>query len=270
MPPDEISPQGQNGTEGAGDAQAQDAGATGDGLASGFLNRIPEADREIVGKYVNQWDAGVTRRFQELHGKYKPYEELGDFETLQKAKEIYSILDEDPERLYNALGEVYGYGQQQNGAEGQQQQIGTEEEDSPFQGALQELQGRFDEQTKVLEAVAQYILNQNQQTQEQSEDQQLTEYMGLLKEEFGEFDEDYVLTKMYHGMSGEDAVQSWSQLLQNQVNQANQSTANLPHILSNAGGSAVPVGETQKLGSIPSRDIQNLVADVLAQAHREG
>lgn len=271
MPPDETTLQGQAGTEGTV-APGQQTEPQSDGLASGFLSRIPEADREIVGKYVSQWDAGVTRRFQELHGKYKPYEELGDIESLQKAREIYTILDEEPERLYNALADIFGNQQQgqQNGVESQQQQNGTGQESDPFQGAIQELQGRFDEQTKVLEAVAQYILQQQQVTQQSQEDSELDQYVGLLKQEFGEFDEDYVLTKMFHGMSGEDAVQSWNNLIQNQVNQASQSTANLPAILSNSGGSAVPVTKTQNLGSIPSKDVRALVADVLAQVHREG
>lgn len=270
MPPDEVS-QGSVVDEGQQDTGVEGGQEQSDGLAAGFLSRIPENERDIVGKYVKQWDAGVTRRFQELHGKYKPYEELGDVEQLQKAMEIYSVLDEDPQRLYNALGEAFGYGSQQgqNGVEGQQQQIGnTGEEDNPLQSAFTELQGRFDEQAKVLEAVAQYILNQDQVSKQSQEDQELDQYVGLLKEEYGEFDEDYVLTKMYHGMSGEEAVQSWNNMVQQHVNQASQSTANLPTILSSSGGSAVPVGETQKLGSFSSKDIRSLVADVLAQAQQ--
>ena len=265
MPEADVS---QGSVEGQQDTGVESGQEQSDGLASGFLNRIPENERDIVGKYVKQWDAGVTRRFQELHGKYKPYEELGDLEQLQKAMEIYSVLDEDPQRLYNALGEAFGYGQQ-NGVEGQQQQIGqTEEEDNPLQAHFKELQTRFDEQSKVLEAVAQYILNQDQVSKQSQEDKELEQYVGLLKEEFGEFDEDYVLTKMYHGMSGEEAVQSWNNLVQQHVNQANQSTQGLPAILSNSGGSAIPVGEQQRLGSIPSKDIRSLVADVLAQAQQ--
>lgn len=270
MPPDESTTlQGQTGTEGTVDP-GQQTDQQNDGLATGFLSRIPEQDREIVGKYVSQWDAGVTRRFQELHGKYKPYEDLGELENLQRAKEIYDILEQEPERIYSALHELYA--DQQNGqVDPQQQQNGLEgEEESPLQGALTELQGKFDQQTQVLEAVAQYILNQQQVTQESKEDQELTDYMGLLKQEYGEFDDDYVLTKMYHGMSGEDAVGAWKELIQGQVNQSNQPMAGLPAILSNSGGSALPVGETQRLGSIPSKDVQALVADVLAQVHREG
>jgi hypothetical protein len=241
----------------------------GDGLASGFLSKIPEGDRDIVGKYVKQWDAGVTRRFQDLHSKYKPYEELGlDVETLQQAAELYSILDEDPQRIYSALREAF---EEDEGSEDLSEEQKQGLESNPLQGTVTEMQERLDQQTQVLEAVAQYILDMQGQTQAQSEDSELEEYLGLLKEEFGEFDEKYVLTQMFHGTDGAQAVAEWQEMIQEKINGASQATSGLPAaVLSSSGGSAVPVSEQQSMGSIPSKDVRALVADVLSQVSREG
>lgn len=247
----------QNGAAGGEQEQS-------DGMASSFLSRIPDADRAVVEKYVKQWDAGVTRRFQELHKEYEPYKGLGELEELQKARELYGILDEDPERLYNALKEVFGEevaGQQQN------QQNETNGEVPEYQGALDEFQAKFDQQTQVLEALAQYVLNQESQSKESSEDKELEDYMGLLKEEFGQFDEDYVLTKMYHGASGEDAVKAYQDFVQQITNQAGSVGGNLPTFISSSGGGGVPHTPSQKLGDASSKDIQALVVDVLRQSN---
>lgn len=235
-----------------------------DGLASSFLSRIPDADRAVVEKYVKQWDAGVTRRFQELHKQYEPYKNLGELETLQKAQEIYGILDEDPERLYNALREVF----EEETGEQLQNQDASVESPPEFQGALQELQSRFEQQTQVLEALANYVMNIENQSKESQEDAELEDYLDLLKQEYGEFDEDYVLTKMYHGASGEEAIQAYQEFVQQITNQAGSAVNNLPTFLSSSGGSGVPQTPSQKLGEIPGKDIRNLVADVLAQAQR--
>lgn len=262
MPPDETT-QGSVVEQGTGVEGVQEQS---DGMASSFLTRIPEADRPTVEKYVKQWDAGVTRRFQELHKQYEPYKNLGELETLQKAQEIYGILDSDPERLYNALKEVF----EEEAAGGQQQQNPDTSVENPpeFQGALQELQGKFDQQTQVLEALAQYVMNQENQSKESKEDGELEDYLALLKEEYGQFDEDYVLTKMFHGASGEEAIQAYQDFVQQITNQAGSAVSNLPTFLSSSGGSGVPQTPSQKLGDIPSKDIRNLVADVLAQANR--
>jgi len=261
VPPDEIT-QGSVEDQSTGEEGGQEQS---DGLASSFLTRIPEADRATVEKYVKQWDAGVTRRFQELHKQYEPYKNLGELETLQKAQEIYGILDNEPERLYHALREIF---EEEAGNEQQQNPDASVENPPEFQGALQELQSKFDQQTQVLEAMAQYLMQQENQSKESQEDSELEDYLGLLKEEFGDFDEDYVLTKMYHGASGEEAIQAYQQFVQQIANQAGSAVNNLPTFLSSSGGSGVPQTPSQKLGEIPGKDIRNLVADVLAQANR--
>jgi hypothetical protein len=247
------------------EGEAQDTGDS-DGLASGFLAKIPEGDREIVGKYVKQWDSGVTRRFQELHGKYKPYEELGDLETLQQAHQLYQILDEEPERLYAALRETFGESEPEGATTEAGEDSGLDEQ---FQGVVTELQERLEKQNEVLEAIAEYVIDQHKSVQATQEDKELDEYLGLLKDEYGDFDEEYVLTKMYHGASGDEAVSAWQDMVQQHINAAGQTTEGLPSILSSQGGSAVARESQQRLGSVPNKDIKNLVADVISQANKE-
>lgn len=254
-----------------------DAGETGEGTvsnegqgesqpseyASQFLGNVPEEHRSVLEPYVKQWDAGVTRRFQDLHSQYQPYKDAGwDVDTFAQVQEIVRVLNEEPERLYQALHEEYG----QKQVEAQNLGEGT---GPSLQGEVPtEFQTKFDQMQSVVETMAQFILQQQQGAQESQEDQELDNYLGLLKQEFGDFDEDYVLTKMANGVDGEQAVRAWQGLIQERINESHKATGSLLPTLSSNGGGAVPVGEAQKLGQIPEKDLRALVANVIGQANQ--
>lgn len=229
-------------------------------LAGGFLDRVPQEHRPIVEPYVKQWDAGVTRRFQDLHGELKPYQELGSYEDLQQMAQIIEVLNNEPERVFQALQEqLYpeGLPQAQNGT--------GDSAEAP--GLPPEFMSRFDKTEETLMKLAEYVVGMNTAQQEASEDAELDDYMQLLRDEYGDFDEKFVLTRMYNGVDGETAVQEWNSAIQERINQAMGATQNLPPVLSNGGGGAVPV-ETQNLSAIPRGDLKKFVADILAQSQQ--
>src|SRR5215831_7559944 len=78
------------------------------GLANDFLARVPEADREVVGRYVKDWDAGVTRRFQDIHARYQPYDQLGQYSDLAQYKAVFEYLRDNPQAVYKTLHEHFG------------------------------------------------------------------------------------------------------------------------------------------------------------------
>lgn len=224
------------------------------GLASNFLADVPEEHRAILDPYVKKWDAGVTRRFQELHGRYKPYADLGgDPETLAQAYQIYQMLETDPKRVYELLAQEYGESVQS--AESQN----SETEDA-LQGLPKEWVERVEKQEQILNAIAQHILSQNEMTKQQQEDVALETYLGNLKEEFGDFDEEYVLLKMSKGMEGPKAVKAYQKYVQDILNKHAQKPR-LPKVLS--GGGAV-ASDAQSVTELSGSDIKSLVAKALA------
>lgn len=260
-------------TQGNGGSQGQPAQQPqGDqGLANGFLDKVDPAHRSIVEPYVKQWDAGVTRRFQDLHGQLAPYQELGDPEMLASAARLYEMIDTNPQQVYDLLAEALGQQQgggapeQQTGQPGEPQVPGQEgQQPQAAPGLPPEVQQQLDTLQQVVEAVAQKTLDAEGQQQQAQEDQQLEDYFGLLKEEFGEFDDDFVAAKMLGGMDGEQAVQAYKSAIQGQVNQRSQAPQMQP-ILS--GGGTVPQDQ-QSVAKASSKDIKGLIANVLAQANQ--
>ncbi len=264
LPPSNEGAQGL-GDPGTGtDPQSQGPPPSSNGgyseFAAGLLQEVPEEQRGVLEPYLRKWDAGTSRRFQELHSRYKPYEQLGDYESLQQAVEVMNAINTDPQGFMSLLQQELGAGTQP----GQ----GLEQEPE-YEGEYEELYSQFqphfqkiDRLEQLVGSMAQLLLEQHKGTQEQTEDQELEQYLSNLKQEFGDFDEDYVLTKLYQGMSGEDAVKAYQGLVQQHVNKANQPGASLPPILS--GGGSLP-NDVKNVAELPRNDVKNLVAQLLSQ-----
>lgn len=243
-----------------------------------FLESIEDEEiRQRVEPVIKKWDAGVTRRFQELHSQLKPYQELGDPETLTEAQQLWELLNERPEDVYKGLAEALGYGTQsgqqgpvpqQPGQTPQQQQQTpeglTQQQQQQFLQLPPEIQQQLEQQGKITEHLAQAYLEDQKAKQQAQEDQELESYLGNLKTEFGDFDEDYVLAKMLNGMDGAKAVKAYQKAVQKEL--AAHKSQNAPTILSGGG----QVGqETVDVGQASSKDVKSLVAGLMAQAAGE-
>lgn len=258
---------------GTGDSSTQTQSSQGDSVqptqqqqpSNPFLDTVDPAHRQVVEPYLKRWDADVTRRFQELHSQYRPYAELNaPVEDLQSAYSIYQQLNEDPKAFYELLTEALKdeLGEQGPGTpNGQTQNL-------PFQGLPEDFQTDYQQTRQALEAVAQFIVDQQDQQRIQSEDAELDNYLTSLKQTHGEFDEEYVLAKMYAtGMTGEQAIQAWKQSLQQFVNQVG-GIAPKPGFKTLSGGGSVP-GEAQKVTDLSRKDTKALVAAIMQQAQQE-
>lgn len=282
---------GQGETAGGGDPQAatvaaMQAGAQaptggqgsqaqpqqGNDFLQSILEQVDPAHRTIVEPYVQKWNSGVTRRFQELHGELSPYKELGaDPETLGNAYQLYQMLDENPEGVLALIQEAIGQ-QGPEGAPGQQPQglgdplapQGDPQQVQPQGGLPPELAERFNTFESVLEAMAEKFLDQQTTQTAEAEDAQLDQYLGHLKNEFGDFDEQFVVAKMMAGSSGEQAVQAYNAAIQAQVDKRSR-TPNVGPIL--GGGGAVPQGG-KSVTDASAKETKALVAQILAASQQ--
>lgn len=237
------------------------------GLANPFLNNIPEPDREVVGKYIQDWDRGVTNRFQEIHEQYRPYKELekqyGGWDNVQAAMEVYDLLETNPKYVYEEIGKQLGL----TGAEVKEAvetdnkaPSGTKipDELSEFLGPLQK---QIEQQQQVLQALAQQTVQSTTAQREAQEDAMLDKLLADMHEAHGDFDEDYVLLMMHNDMEPEDAIQAWQDMLgQYTGNENQQRFAPLPPTLS---GGQVP-GSQKGVADMDRKDVQGLVANLMA------
>lgn len=236
-----------------------------DSLANPFLNNIPELDRQVVAKYIKDWDAGVTRKFQEIHSQYEPYKQLGASpEDLQAAFNIYQQLNQDPKAFYQALADALGDELEEQG----QQETPPQQVNPAFQGLPPEFQAEYQQTRKAVEALAQYILDQQDSQKQQAEDAELDNYIKTLRDKHGDFDEEYVLTKMYTaGMDGEQAIAAWKQSVQDYINKAGGvQNSGQPVFKPLHGGGSVPNEESKKITDLSRNETKNLVAELMRQS----
>jgi hypothetical protein len=231
-------------------------------LANPFLAKIPQGDREVVAKYIKDWDSGVTKRFQQIHEQYRPYKELGaDPEALQGAWAIQQMINEDPQRVYDLLGQVLGQGQgQQQAQEAQPQLTSSELEDLP--PAFVE---KFTRMEQILEQLAGQFMETQEQQQAKAEDEELDNYIGQLHEQFGDFDEDWVLQKMLKGMDGAQAVNAYNKWVQDTINSRMSGKRPVPVL---NGGGSMPLNGV-KPSELTRQQTQDMVAQMLANAAGE-
>ena len=244
----------------------------------GFLNNIPEQDRQIVGRYAKDWDGAVTKQFQKIHEQYKPYKELGDIEALQQAQQFVSRFNEMPLEVY----QVFKQGLIEHFGEDFEDQLmnGQEEEYEDVEGEYDDDDDGDYEEIELPDAVIDFLEQigatvddiqswkeqQEAAAEEQYENEQLDK---LLKDvhntllqgyKLDSDDDDWLLIQMSKGKEPKEAAEAWIKKFGGQQS-GNPRTA--PRIMSGQGG--VPNDQVD-LAKLKGQDRKNAVAAILEQA----
>jgi hypothetical protein len=226
-----------------------------------ILSVLPEEYQQAITPKLKEWDAGVTRRFQEIHSQYKP---LKDFEpvvaqgldpdSFSQAIGLYQALNKNPQEVYDALGEAYGFS-------GQESEPDYDVEEYRLPKSVQE---QLAKQERALEYMAEQMQAQQQSAQEQQQTSELDAYLVGLHSSYGEFDEDYVLTKMANGEDGEVAVRKFQEITGHHVPKPSAPT---PKILGSSGvGSGGIPTDSPEVTKLSDKDTRSLVEQALRAA----
>jgi hypothetical protein len=234
-----------------------------------ILNSIPEEYHDAVIPTLQRWDSGVSRRFQRIHDEYAPYKELGEFEpdSIKEAMNVYQALTTDPAATWEAIGRVYGLSPQQVS------QAASQDEDfdlDDLPASIRERLDRIDNHDQTLNYLAQQLQQQQAYNEEAAEDEALEEYLNELREDYGDFDEDYVVGLIAAGMDGEDAVGRFQALLEDiasniEFEGKDDKNPNYPQVMGSGGG--VPDMPQVDTSRMSDQDTRSLVAEILRLSH---
>lgn len=217
------NPGGSTDSSSNGDGGRSQESGSGDSFSSDVLNNLGDlspADRKAVEKYLKQIDGQVTQRFQGIHDQYKWAKDLNP-DDVQRAMSVAQMVENDPQHMFrvmaNAFAEAgldpYEFIDIDDGEEGEYDEDADYEEGEEYGDLPPAFVEKFEQQQQLLESIAEIVLDQNRSQQEAMEDQELEEELATLAEQFGEFDEDLVLS--YAGMNEttlEEAVKYYKQL----------------------------------------------------------
>lgn len=233
------------------------------------LSVIPEQFHQVITPHFQQWDQAAQAKIEAANASLKEYEAYKPFrehdissQEIEQGLRLMYEINNNPENVYNALQNAYKFGQAPSpvaSAEG----AGNEEDEEEL-GIDPEIAEKLSQHDGLLQAVSQIVLNEQQAKQNAAADAALDKEIEGLKSEHGDFDEDYVLTKMLNGASGADAVKSYQALVQSITPKPFA-----PNVLgSSNGGNGIPSNaiDPTKLSGKETRD---LVAQMLAQAAKQ-
>lgn len=255
-PPVQNDSQDQNGTGAVEPAETKAPWAD-------YLVDLPESVRPLVEPKFKEWDANVTQRFQQVHSQYAPlkaFEPLVqsgyDVGYLQQAAQLTQALQDNPEEVYKALQEAYGFGNGEQGQTDQQVQPNGDEEYDPRFLALEQNQ----------QILADIIAAQHEAEQSAQMDAALDNELNAARSKHGNFDETVVLGWVAANptLTIEQAAQRYNQAIEAAV--AQRQAPAVPTIL--GGGGSLP-SQSIDPSKLSAKDRKSLVAQWLENANRE-
>lgn len=212
--------------------------------AKSLMDGVPPEHQQILQSYVPKWDAGIERRVQLLNETYGPVADVMNQygvgpEDAQLALQLYNLINDTPEQAAEVLSRLgvlpqqpqqpqqgypqQGYPQQPQQPYGQQQGYGQQQygqqygQQTPQQQVAQlppEVMKQLSDMQQFMQQSAQFQQQQQQAAEEQYWSDQVDMQLNYLRQEFGNFDEDYVLQLMGAGVDGAEAVQRFQRSVQ--------------------------------------------------------
>lgn len=272
MDPDQLSDFGSNGEAEVSQEPGEDLG-----LASPFLSNIPPSDRAVVGRYIKDWDAQVTKKFQSYAERVKPYEALGAVDEITPYVNFARNFQRDPEAVFrlmwNGLQEQYGdqfdselarilqlemeeamsdeYDGQEYGDQGQQMPDPNE----AFQQNVSEELGNF----------RQFMEEYQQNQLRAEEEKQLDGVLNAMHQHYGEFDDDWILQRISVHGNVQKAFEEWKGML-SKFNGGQGTPRQAPKIMGGQGG--VPSNNVDP-SKLRGKDRRSMVANLLEAAQEQ-
>lgn len=247
------------------DSQGPSNEGTGESASpwADYVKDLPDSVRPLVEPKFKDWDANVTKRFQQVHSEYeplKPFKSLIDngldFDSVQQAVQFAQLVNEDPERVYKALQEQYGYGNEQGSVD---PDAGADDFDGEPSADDLANNPEFARYREMTEQMAQIMVEQQQAVQMAEEEAALDAQLASLKEQHGDFDEDFVMAKVYAGASWDEAINAFNALA------GRFQAPPAPVVMGSGGG--LP-SQAINPAQMTDKDRKALVAQLAAQANK--
>lgn len=217
--------EGGQGFEGGGQESSVASEGTQEGGSSlnpawnDLMGIIPSQLHSQVTPHLSQWDKNYQDGINKVHSQYEAYKPYMENEIspdqINYGLQLMYALEQNPRGVLEALAEANGVSIQEAQEALENEQQGQGETDPSEPEWLNH--PKFQELNQMVETMAQLMVQQNQTVEDQQEDEALAQELDALHEEHGDFDEDWVLTKvmtaMQRGqeMSIADAVNAYNE-----------------------------------------------------------
>jgi hypothetical protein len=203
-------------SSGQNDGNGQEQGNSFNPAFQPLLNELPQDLHAKVVPHLQNWDKGVTQKFQTVQQEYEPWKPIIKMgvtpDTVQAGLNLVNMLETNPEALYKAMVDYYKFGQDQDstsqGPSKEQQQ-----EEDPYKD-------RFAQMERGFNTLAEHVIQQRQQEENAKADAALEQEFKAAKDKYGEiFDEQWIQSRCLAdpNLSVMDAAGMYQQWYQQQA-----------------------------------------------------
>lgn len=245
----------------------QEGGDSTNPAWSELLDIIPSQLHSQVTPHLSKWDRNYQDGINKVHSQYEAYKPYAEKQIapdqINYALQVAQAIETNPQKVLSALQEFLGIEQ----APQKEEQGQTDEDEIPAEFVNHP---EFQSMRQMVETMAQLMVQQNQSQQASKEDEMLATELASLKETYGEYDEEWVLTKalalQQAGQEAtlEDVVKKYKEFESNLLSKARQPG---PKILP-AGGVA-PDNQAGKPSQLGDSERKKYVAQILAAANQQ-
>jgi hypothetical protein len=239
-----------------------------------LLSQLPQSLHNVVMPHLKQWDRNYNEGIQKVHSQYagfKPFlEQQIAPEDINNAMLVYNALNENPQNLISQLIDYYKYEMQTpTGEQGQGQQLEAEEDEIPYDVTQHP---EFQRMAKMVELLGQNTLQQHEAIQQQEADDLLEQEFSRAREQYGEFDEEWVTRHMWvqdqlgNDITIDDAVAAYNDHVQKILQTHRAPGLSAPVLM--GGGGGTPSQQTN-IGQLTDAQRKKLVAETLARANQQ-
>lgn len=232
------------------------------------LSVLPEQFHPLVTPEFQKWDQAAQNRIESVNKQFEAYKPFVENEIpiadLEQGLRLMYEINQNPQAVYNALGEAYGLTAEQveavvEGTDGEEE----EEEPQNFQDP------RVDHLQEGVELIAQNLLDEHNRKLSVEAETELDNELKATREKHGEFDERYVLSLMAANpdVSMDQAFQAYQQLTQQILQQNPRPFA--PSVMGTSGGGGGLPSQAIDPTKLDGKATRNLVAEMLAAANRD-
>lgn len=211
----------------------QEPGPRLSAFAQSYLAQVPDQERDLVTRHVQEWDRGFNKYAERIQRQYGQYDQLGTFDEISQAVSIARMISQDPHGATQWLISQ-GYGPQQaaqavQGAQQEQQQPPAEQQQQTIPEPVQQELQRY----KMALGAMYERMNQDQlQRDTERYEKEIEAGLEAARKQHGALPETLILHLMKGGMDLEEAVSTVVSQIQAGVN--TRATPPAPRVLSSA------------------------------------
>lgn len=223
------------------------------------LSVLPEDVHSQVIPHFTKWDQNYQNSIQKVHSQYEPYKPIIEQgyqpDQLNYAMSVLQAIETQPQEVLKALQAYIGEEDEQ----GQQNQFGSTEEPEWLNHP------KFKEVNEMVNTMAQILVQQREAEVQAQQDAEFEKELSEVKKEFGEFDEEWVLTKMIanENLELKDAVKAYKEFETGILSKARQPG---PKVL--GPGGSVPNQDLDP-SKLDDKGKRSLVAQMLENAKQQ-